>query len=195
MQKIGLYGGTFDPIHIGHLLLAEWAQQDLGLDRVYFIPASIHAFKRNGELSDSKLRFRLVQTAIRDFPGFSVSRIELDRDGISYAVDTVTDFRRYEQVEGADLYYLMGMDNLKDFHRWKQPDEIMKQAQITVFARPGYEQQEIHERYKDSVLFLNSPVLDLSASGIRSRIAAGKSVRGMVTPAVYEIINAMNLYR
>ena len=194
MSKIGIYGGSFDPIHHGHLILAEWVRDELGLQKIIFIPSAQHPFKNGKVITPGELRFRMVQKAIDPYPYFEISRVELDRAGISYTVDTLKQLRRIDSLQNAELYYLIGMDNLNDFHLWKAPDEILKLCQLVALRRPGYDKEKPQNKYWQQAIILDSPLLEISATMIRERRRAGKSIRSMVPPAVYELIEQHHLY-
>jgi len=194
-MKIGLYGGTFDPPHNAHLSLAKWVQKELQLAYIYFIPASIHAFKKKSDLSPTSIRLKLVQKAIEGYERFRVSRIEIDRKDTSYTVKTLQDFRKIEKLPDSELYYLIGEDNLIDFHRWKDPDSILKLAQIIVLRRSGPHLRKVSSELGRKVIFLDSPIIDVSATDIRKKIKMGIDVSELLPPSVLKIINDYKLYR
>ena len=135
MRRIGLFGGTFDPPHLGHLVLAEWARARLRLDRVVFVPAGTPPHKRGRRLTDAALRLVLTQLAVRGNPAFTVSGFEARRAGPSFTVDTLRHF--HARQPGARFYLLMGADSLADFPDWHEPAEIARLATLVVAARPG----------------------------------------------------------
>ena len=125
-QKIGLFGGTFDPVHTGHLIIAEIIREALQIDRILFIPAKIHAFKNNQHIQSSRYRLRMLELAIEDNPSFFVSDLELKKKGTSYTIDTIRILRQQYPEDQYKLYFLMGADNITQFHKWKEPDELVK---------------------------------------------------------------------
>jgi len=194
-MKIGLYGGTFDPPHNAHLILAEWVKKELDLDYIYFIPAAIHACKNNTDLSPALLRLKLVEKAIAGYKGFRVSCIEIDRKETSYTVDTLQQFKQYENLPECELFYIIGFDNLIDFHRWKEPDVIMKLVNIVVVRRSINDGHNLKNDYTQKVTYLASPIIDISATEIRKKIRLGIDVSDLLAPAVLKVINDNELYR
>jgi nicotinate-nucleotide adenylyltransferase len=195
VQKIGIFGGTFDPPHLAHLSLTELAAQRLDLDLVYFIPTFNHPLKDNMEISPIEVRFEMMAAAIRDYPKFRVSSIEVDRGEISYTVDTLRDFARYEKLNKAQLYLILGSDNINEFHLWKDPDQIFKMAQVVVLRRPGSLQQSGLDTYKNEIVFLDLPLMDISSTEIREKIACRQMYRDLVPAGVAKIIEKYELYR
>ena len=194
-MKIGLYGGTFDPPHYAHLRLAEWVRNHLQLAYIYFIPASIHAFKNESEVTAVQTRLHLVEAAIQNYDRFRISRIEIDRRDVSYTVDTLRKFKEYENLPESELYYIIGIDNLADFHRWKEPEEILKLAEIVAIRREGFNDNQIIDKYKEDVSFLCSPVINISSTEIRDKVSEGEDISTYVPPSVLKVIDEYNLYR
>jgi nicotinate-nucleotide adenylyltransferase len=194
-NKIGLLGGTFDPPHTAHLKLAAYVCSELTLDLVYFIPASIHAFKKNS-VTPVTLRYEMIQAAIGEWKNFKISRIEMDRLATSYTVDTLKQFKRYEKIpEETELYYIIGMDNLYELHLWKDPIEIFRLAKVVILNRPGFQEKEEIIRKYPLAIVLASPQYSLSASEIRRKVKSGESITDLVSPGVEQIIRQHNLYR
>jgi nicotinate-nucleotide adenylyltransferase len=194
-MRIGLYGGTFDPPHIAHLKLADWVQKELQLAYIYFIPTAIHALKNNSDLSPAFIRLKLVEAATEGYEGFKVSRIEIDRKEISYTIHTLQKFKKYEKLPESEIYYIIGIDNLADFQMWKEPDKIMDLARIVVIRRSGTDDQKINSKYIQKVTFLESPIIDISATEIRNKINLGIDVSDLLPPSVLKVINDYGLYR
>jgi nicotinate-nucleotide adenylyltransferase len=193
-MKIGLYGGTFDPPHNAHLELASWVRKELDLEYIYFIPAAIHAFKNNERVSPPSVRVNLVERAIKNYAHFRISRIEVERKEISYTIHTLQRFRQYENLPDCELYYIMGYDNLADFHLWKDPEKIMRLAKIVVIRRSVQEKRPIRTEIDQNVIYLNSPLIDLSATEIRNKIKSGSDVSKLVPSSVLESIREYGLY-
>ena len=189
--KIGIYGGTFDPVHIAHLIIAEFAYQELDLDRLFFVPSFIPPHKASKDISDAKHRLNMLLLALAGNDNFAVSTFELDKGGTSYTIDTLNHFHDLYDVTSDNLYLLIGADNLVDFSHWKDPDKIKATAQIVVADRPNAELDT--SKYKEFI-FLQSPILQMSASMIRERVRQNKSMRYMVHEKVRAYIREHRLY-
>ena len=183
-QKIGLFGGSFDPIHHGHLILARDAMESLGLDRVIFIPANVSPHKLAHAPSPTHLRCEMVAAAIAGEPRFSMDACEAEREGPSYAVDTVRLMhRRFPQAE---FFCFIGEDNVPALHTWREIDELKKLASFVVLARGNLEPAEGFP--------IISRNIDISSTDIRNRIAQGLSVRYLLPDAVCAILTRHQLY-
>lgn len=186
--RIGMLGGTFDPIHIGHLIIAEEARARLHLDRVVFIPARVSPLKREGTLFSSEERCDMVRLAIADNPGFSLSRIDVDREGPSFTVDTLQAFKA-EYGKQVDLNFIMGMDSLLSLSHWHRPDEIIRLARLVAISRPGFE-PDLTALDADvpglsaATEVISSLQIGISSTDIRNRIARGWPIRYQVPAAV-----------
>ena len=199
-MQVGVLGGTFDPIHFGHLLIAEESRLSLGLDRVLFVPAGRPWLKEGQPLSEARHRLRMVELAIASNPYFDVLRSELDRAGLSYTVDTLEELQSDLGPE-VGLHFILGLDAFESFYRWKEPERLLELSRLVVVSRPGYrgEQRDcILDRYRNhadriSVLAVNS--VDFSATEIRRRAAAGISFRYQVPEPVEQYILEQGLYR
>lgn len=185
-MRIGVLGGAFNPIHWGHLLLAETAREVLALDRVLFIPTAKPPHKRAHDLLPGPTRLELIARAIRDHPAFVASDIELQRSGVSYSVDTVRILHR--QLPQAKLFLLLGEDMLAV--RWFAWEEIRRLCRVVVARRPGLSVT----RRPQGVTWLSMPQVEVSSSDIRARIRAGRSIRYLVPPAVERYIRERQLY-
>lgn len=194
-QKIGLFGGTFDPIHIGHLIVAESVLNELSLDNIYFIPAHKHALKPNKKITSPEIRLELLKTALKDFSYFTISDIELKSNNVSFTIDTLKNFKVYEKLSNVELYYIIGFDNLSELHLWKDYEKIMEMAQFVVLTRQGSYDEHLINKYKNRIIIPKSPQIDISSTLIRHRILENKTWKSMVTPAVHEYIIRHNLYK
>ncbi len=191
MRRIGVFGGTFDPPHVGHLALAEWARDELRLDRVLFVPAARPPHKRHRRISAAADRVAMTRRAVRGNAGFGVSTIEVRRRGPSYTVDTLRALSR--RHPGAALFLLVGEDSLREFHTWHAPEEILRIAKLVVAGRPGARARRgLVPRAR--IVRLGNPVLDVSSSTLRRRARSGRSVRYFVPDAVARYITAHRLY-
>ena len=185
-MKIGVFGGTFDPVHVGHLAIAQAALDTAGLDRVVFVPAKRSPLKDAAPVASEADRLAMLRAATKDEPRFAVSRVELDRDGPSYTVDTLEALR-----EEGELFLILGSDAHSEMARWKSPDRIRQIAAILVARRPGAPESE---RPLDA-LFFDAPSLDLSSRELRARASRGLSLRYLVPDEVWRHITRSGLYR
>jgi nicotinate-nucleotide adenylyltransferase len=184
VTRVGVFGGTFDPVHVGHLAIANAALDELGLDRVYFVPARRSPLKPEGPTASTEDRLAMLTAAIADEPRFRVSPIELDRKGPSFTVDTLEALRS----EG-ELFLILGSDAYADFERWREPARIKSLATIVLAARPGAPNAPAGAR------MLDSPLMDISSRELRARAARGRSLRYLVPGAVLRHIEEHRLYR
>jgi nicotinate-nucleotide adenylyltransferase len=191
MSRIGLFGGTFDPPHVGHLVLAEWARARLRLDRVVFMPAGTPPHKRGRPLTGAAHRLAMTRLAVRGNPAFAVSDFEARRHGPSFTVDTLRDLR--VRHPGARLFLLMGADSLADFPVWHEPAEIARLATLVVAARPGARRPARVPRGL-RIARLDNPVVAVSSSALRARARAGRSLRYLVPDPVAAYIARHGLY-
>lgn len=185
---VGLFGGSFDPIHHGHLILARVALESLGLSAVRFIPAAEQPLKRGQHAASAADRAAMVECAIAGVPGFELDRVELERRGPSYTVETLRGFTAAEP--GTQFVLLLGADAARDLPRWKEPQAVAAMAEIAVFDRPGNEGAG-----EGAWRRIDAPRLEISATEIRARVRAGRSIRFWVPDAVAEYIAAHGLYR
>ncbi|TMC05447.1 MAG: nicotinate (nicotinamide) nucleotide adenylyltransferase [Chloroflexi bacterium] len=184
--RIGVFGGTFDPVHVGHLAIALAALESVPLDRVLFVPARRSPLKDRDPLASIADRVTMLETAIASEPRFALSRAELERDGVSYTVDTLEGLRPQ-----GELFLILGSDALADLARWRAPDRIRELATILVAARPGApEPGAMH-----GARAFDAPRLDISSRELRARAARGMSLRYLVPDAVWEHIRRRGLYK
>ena len=197
-MRIGVFGGTFDPPHVGHVAVAEDARTQLDLDRVLFVPAHVSPFKVDeAGITDPELRLRMARAAVRGHTGLTVDRLELDRDPPSYTVDTLRDLRA--RMPDAELHLLLGADQWASFGRWKDVEEIAALARIVVMARDGQEPSELDPGLPPGVEVpwrgVDVRRIDVSSTEVRDLVRAGKSVDDLVPPGVARIIHEHELYR
>lgn len=195
----GIFGGTFDPIHVAHLAVAEAARDDLGLASVTFIPAGTPPHKQDRSITPAEDRVAMVELAIADNPAFAVSRIELDRSGPSYTVDTLA---ALAESGIGPLALIISMDSFLELPSWRDPDRVLSLATLVVAPRAGYAPAgpelvvpHVPARSTPRVVMLDGPHLRLSASELRARAAAGRSLRYLVPDAVWAYIGDHGLYR
>ena len=197
--RIGLFGGSFDPIHVGHLNIARQACARLGVDQVVFAPAGQPPHKLDQVLTDPEHRLEMVRLAVAEEACFTISRIDLDRPGPCYSVDTV---RLLQEQWGAAvrIHFLIGADSLADLPTWYQPRRLLELCQVVAVGRPGYgvDLAALKRRFPGAppvVLLDHVPPIDVSSTEIRRRVAEGRSIEGLVPPAVAGYIEAHGLYR
>lgn len=198
-MRLGICGGTFDPVHNGHLLLAEQCREQCRLDEVWFIPTSDPPHKRGVGLTPGPLRAEMLELATAGHQAFRVSDMELLRQGLTFTVDTLRELRA--QGSGRELFFLIGADSLIDLPKWREPREIGRLATIVVVNRGGQPLPELAslapalgEDVVSCMEVVTIPGIDLSATDIRRRVREGLSIRFMVPPAVEQYIAAEQLY-
>ena len=184
--RIGVFGGTFDPVHVGHLAIALAALESVPLDRVLFVPVRRSPLKDRDPLASTTDRVAMLETAIAREPRFALSRAELEREGVSYTVDTLEELRSQ-----GELFLILGSDALADLARWRAPDRIRELATILVAARPGAPEPDAMHGART----FDAPRLDISSRELRARAARGMSLRYLVPDAVWEHIKRHGLYR
>jgi nicotinate-nucleotide adenylyltransferase len=184
--RLGVFGGTFDPPHIGHLIAAQDARSALGLDRVIFVPASVPPHKRTDEITPPGTRLAMVRAAIAGDAGFEVDDLELRRAGPSWTVDTLRELRA--RLPDAELFLLIGSDQFAEFESWREPAGIRRLARLVVLTREGGSDGP------DSVDCVTVTRIDVSSTGIRARVAAGEPIRYVVPAAVEALIRLHGLY-
>ncbi|MBI4675879.1 MAG: nicotinate-nucleotide adenylyltransferase [Chloroflexi bacterium] len=198
-MKLGILGGTFDPPHNGHLMLADAASRQLQLAQIVFIPAKQPPHKLGEPISPLKARVAMLERALHGKPAFVISMLEAERAGPSYTVDTLRALR-HDLPTRAEIFFIMGLDSLENMPTWRQPDEIVKLCKLAVLKRPGYfaDLDALEQKIpgvKKAVVFVSGPELNISASEIRARAARGESIREFVPRAVAEYIEQHRLYR
>lgn len=199
-MRMGVFGGTFDPVHYGHLLLAETCREQLKLDEVRFVPAAIPPHKLHNEISDGHARADMLSLAVSGYPEFVVDRRELKRKGASYTVDSLTEIAA--EFPGAELYFLAGADSLRDFLSWREPERILELATFIACNRPGLPKLQDEQIAKwvgpeiaDRILTLQIPGTDISASEMRDRVRDGRNLRFLTPRAVEAFVSEHGLYR
>lgn len=197
-MRLGVIGGTFDPPHYGHLALAESARVQLGLARVLFVPAGEPPHKPARPITAGHHRAAMVEMSIADNPAFALSRVDLDRPGPHYTVDSLALLQR--QHPEAVLYFLIGGDSLAQFITWRDPAGIVRQAWLAVMERPGYEPDlgELEQAVpglRERLVWLDVPRLAISASDLRRRVGQGLPIRYLVPLSVEAYVREHGLYR
>lgn len=200
VKRLGVLGGSFDPVHLAHLLLAETVREALALDLVLFVPTGVQPLKQGRHVTPAEHRVKMLELATHDNPYFGISRVDVDREGPSYTVDTVRHLREGWGGEGLQMWFILGADSLASFPMWRDPEGILSQTRLAVVGRPGVsvDPAALEERLPGitaSVDRVEAPLLEISATDIRQRVAGGRSIRYRVPDAVWEYIEANGLYR
>lgn len=199
-ERIGVFGGSFDPVHIGHLIIAQDAVEQMELDRLIFVPASVSPLKQHQAPVDGRHRFRMLELATANNLRFEVSDIELQRGGVSYTFDTIQHLQA--DHPGAELFFIVGLDSLIDLHHWRNADELLECCTVVPFGRGGEDpddviaKSELSNVWKKRLMerLIRIHEVEVSASEIRMRIAEGLSIQTLVPPEVEMYIAEHNLY-
>ena len=189
-HKVGIFGGSFNPIHVGHLALANYLCEYGGLDEIWFLVSPQNPFKQNVELLDDKIRLEMVKAAVSGYPRFCASDFEFTLPRPSYTVDTLN--RLAEAYPDREFTLIIGADNWAAFDRWKSPEEIIRKHSIIVYPRPGYDIQT--GPLPPHVKVVDTPQLEISSTFIRQAISEGRDIRYFLHPEVYRIIAEKKLY-
>ncbi|WP_300764969.1 nicotinate (nicotinamide) nucleotide adenylyltransferase [uncultured Bacteroides sp.] len=188
--RTGIFGGSFNPIHIGHLALGNYLCENGYVDELWFLVSPQNPFKQNQSLLDDSIRLRLVQEATKGYPKFYASDFEFNLPKPSYTINTL--IKLSETYPDRDFYLIIGADNWAAFDRWKSPEAIISKFHVLVYPRLGY---EIPDSLPQNVEAIDSPLIEVSSTFIRESISQGKDVRYFLHPAVYKIINNEGLYK
>ena len=198
MCRVGIIGGTFDPIHLAHIYIAEEAKKKLNLDKVIFMPAGIQPLKTDKKVTEASLRLEMVQKAIEGKIGFEVSDYEIKKEGKSYTYKTLEHFYK----EYKDLYFITGADCLLDIDKCKEIEKIFSLCKFVVFTRPGYNNNElvnkkrfVEEKYNGDIILLEVPGIHISSTEIREKIINNEKVDDILPAVVLDIIKEKGLYR
>jgi nicotinate-nucleotide adenylyltransferase len=190
LKKIGLFGGSFDPVHLGHLLVAQAACEEAGLERLFFIPAAQSPFKPEMKPTPPAERLRLLRLSLAGKSHYEIDEQEIQRGGVSYTIDTVRDYsRRFPQSQ---LYCLIGADHAPLLHKWREAEELARQVEFVAIPRPGQADAAFAAPFRGRTL--KGFPLGVSASEIRARVKAGLAIDHLVAPGVAEAIRNYQLY-
>jgi len=198
MRRIGIMGGTFDPIHYGHLRAADEAHAAFGLSEVIFVPTGQPPHKTGERVSSADKRFMMTVLATVDCPYFSVSRIEIDKTGKSYTIDTLRQLKSLPEYLNTEFYFITGLDAVLDIVSWKNPEEIMGLCKFVAVSRHGYthtRMEELPEDLRSAIIPLEIPLLAISSTGLRERVRKERSIRFLVPPSVEHFIRKYSLYK
>ena len=198
-MNIGVLGGTFDPVHNGHLIVAEEAKTRLNLVEIIFVPAGQPWLKAAKPISPAEHRLQMLRLAIADKPYFKLSTIEIERTGPSYTIDTITELRDKFGSED-ELFFILGWDSLAELPQWREPSRLIKMCYLVAVPRPGYPRPKLKtleviiRGLSQRVMLMKKPEIDISASAIRERVARGLSIRHLVPEPVNRYIKEHRLY-
>ena len=185
-MRVGLFGGSFDPIHLGHLILGETAREQLGMDKVMFVPAGNQWRKEGRDGAAAEHRLAMVRLAVEGNSAFEVSMMEVDRDGPTYTVETLAELRA--ESPGTEISFIVGADALADMPHWKEPERIFELATVCAAARAGEAVED------DRVTWIEMPDVEISSTDVRDRVKEGKSIRYLVPDAVERYVRQHRLY-
>lgn len=200
MSKIGILGGTFDPIHYGHLYMAHEAKKQMGLDTIIFVPSGTVPHKNNKVITDRMHRYNMVCCAANKYENYMVSDTEINRDGVCYTFETLKEFSI--KYKGDQLYFIIGADCVFDIDRWKNPGEIFKHATVLVINRNSDTCfnikalcDEVQEKYNGKIILLDGNGPDISSTMIRDAVRAGQDIGDLLPECVFQYIEKFDLYK
>ncbi len=188
-SRVGVFGGTFDPVHVGHLVVAQEVHDALNLDVVLWMPAALPPHRREEAVTAGEIRYEMIRAAVGDDARFEVSRLELDRPGPSFTVDTLEALR--EREPAAELFLVLGADQVTRLRGWRRPERILELATVVAVGRNGTTATSMDVPHE----WVEIPRLDVSASSIRNRVAAGRPIRFLAPDPVCRIIEREALYQ
>ena len=196
MRRIGVFGGTFNPIHTAHLIMAEDVREQVHLDKVLFIPSANPPHKNSDNMPGSECRLKMIELAIDGNGYFEASDVEIksSQHSKSYTVDTLMKLRDMYSGEQTKLYLILGMDNLVELHTWKDPGKLFALSEVVVINRPGFLIQDVKNDYGRQVLFVPGLNIDISSTEIRNRVRENRSIKYLVHQRVEEYIKKNKLY-
>jgi len=190
MSKVGIFGGTFDPIHLGHLITAQSVREIRNLEKIIFIPAFISPHKSEIKTSSAEDRLNMIKLAIDGISFFDYSDLEIKKGGVSFTIDTLKELKKIYD----DLEFIIGYDNIFEFHTWKDPDDIMKLTKIIVLKRRSSHPPQFKDKYYNQAVFVETRGIEISATDIRERVGKEQPINFLVPPNVLEYIHNHNLY-
>lgn len=191
MSAVGIFGGTFDPPHLGHLIIAQAVREIRNLDKIIFVPSYISPHKKNISTSDKSHRLNMIKLGINDYPYFDFSEIELKKKSVSYTIDTLRELKKIHDK----LELIIGLDNIVNFKTWKDPDEIIKIAKLIVIKRKTNKETDSKDKYFKSAIFVDTPIIEITGTEIRRRVREGLPINFLVPDKVMEYIYNFNLYK
>ena len=191
LRRIGLFGGSFDPVHSAHVMMARAAMNELQLNRLFIIPASRSPFKPEQPPALDNDRLAMLESAFAELEGCEIDRSELEREGVSYAIDTVRDF--IGRFPEAELFYLIGNDHVPTLTQWREAEALAQMLTFVVVPRSGADAHEIPDSFRGR--YLEAELMDISSSNIRARLRSGEAVDHLVPPAVARILSSKRIYK
>ncbi len=199
-MKKAIFGGTFDPIHIGHIHIAYEALYNLHLDKILFMPAGNPPNKINKKITDAQTRYDLVERAIQGESHFEISDYELNKKENSYTYETIEFFSDIQKK--IEWYFLIGGDSLMDLDNWKNVDRLLNSCKLVVYNRAGFtveevlkEKERVEKKFENKIIFLNMPIIDISSTNIRKNIKEGRNINYLLPKGVEKIIDKFHLYK
>ncbi|HHT50137.1 MAG TPA: nicotinate-nucleotide adenylyltransferase [Eubacteriaceae bacterium] len=201
-KQIGIIGGTFDPIHYGHLIAASWARECLSLEKVIFMPAGTPPHKLKNNVLDPIHRYNMVLLAINDQPYFEVSSLEINRKGPSYTIDSARELTEKYREESTRILFIVGADSILELHTWKDYKKLLSKYYFIAVSREGYEKkqfykriEEIHNIYGKRIYNVEIPAIGISSTKLREMVKSNKSIRYLLPPSVEQYIKENSLYK
>ena len=202
VKKIGIIGGTFDPIHYGHLIAAHWAQESFLLDKVVFMPAGSPPHKLNKSVLAAEHRYMMTLLATNNHPNFEVSSMEINRDGPSYTIDTINELHKNYNGKNIRILFITGADSILKLHTWKKYEDLIKKCFFIAVTREGYNTkmlykriEELHKIYGKRIFNIEIPSVGISSTELRKRISNNKSVKYLLPSSVEQYIKKNKLYQ
>ncbi|MBN2281294.1 MAG: nicotinate (nicotinamide) nucleotide adenylyltransferase [Candidatus Marinimicrobia bacterium] len=194
-KSLCIFGGTFDPVHNGHIRLANFVQEELGVDKIIFVPSYLPPHKPENIYTSFRQRYEMLEIATRDNPDFIISTIEMEMQGVSYSYLTIEALRKRYFLKTEKPYFLIGGDSLVNFHQWRYPEKILESAHVVVVNRSGNDFNSVNSDILGKVKILNSPLINISSTEIRQRISTGQNCDYLVMQLVLDYIYENSLYK
>jgi len=193
--KIGVFGGIFNPIHIGHLIICDLAKEELELDKIFFVPTAFPPHKDFSHIIDIKYRITMIDLAIQGRKDFIIYKGEAQREKVSFTIDTLTNISKKFNIKKKNVYLIIGEDNFYGLNTWKNPDRIVQSFNVAVVRRTVSQKEIKRDNFEKFCIFINTPVIDISSTLIRNRVAQRRSIRYLVPEKVEKYILKNGFYR
>jgi nicotinate-nucleotide adenylyltransferase len=196
MNKYGIFGGTFNPPHLAHSLLAKEVREKLCIDKIIFIPSAVPPLKEKNQVLEIKHRLEMARIAFDKFPYSEISEIEIkNTNEKSYTVDTLIKLHKQYESDSVKFFLILGIDNIIDFPKWKTPERLFELAEIIALNRPGYKIYDIKPEFAERIMFIDVPMMDISSTTIRDRVSNNMPINSLVLPEIEKYITRNNLYK